>query len=380
MLKLFYFLAFFIPTFDCKRNLRNMKRQVVLVVLMLVGINSLRAQIDFSKKNTVQEPLFDAMSAQIEAGTYERITSVLIARDGKLIYEHYFNGNTEDSKHNTRSATKTVATLLTGVAIDQGFIASEKDFLFKYLKHKMPVQNPDARKTKITLEDILSMSSILECDDDNGFSRGNEERMYIIEDWPQFLVDLPVKSYPFGPKPNELPYGRMMSYCSAGAAVMAEVVQEAVGMKATDFYKKNLLEPLGISDMTLHYTPTGTLNTAGGSEYRSRDLLKLIQLCLQKGKWDGQQLISADWIEKATTPKVNAWEGMDYGYLLWLRNFGSGEGVKSYAMSGNGGNKVVAFPALNTTVVLTTRNYNNRKAHGYTDELLNKYIVPALQR
>lgn len=357
-----------------------MYKTITTILFILFTFNKIAAQIDFSAENLISNSLLANMDSEVKKGTYEKITSILIAKDGKLLFEKYYNNADKNSKHNTRSATKTIATLLTGIAIDKGYIKSEKDKAFGYLKHKMPMQNPDLRKEKITIEDLLSMSSILECDDNNSFSRGNEERMYIIEDWAKFLVDLPVKSYPFGPKPEELPFGRAMSYCSAGSAAVAEIVQSAIGSDTDEFLKKNLLNPLDISDYKLHYTPTGTLNTAGGSEYKSRDFLKIIQMCLQNGRWNDKQIISSEWIKKATTPKVNAWPEMDYGYLFWLRKYGEDKGFKCFAMAGNGGNKVMAFPELNLTVVLTSTNYNNRNAHNYTDELLNKYIIPAFQK
>ncbi len=350
--------------------------RISFLLCFLFTTNLLLAQLDFSESHLIEPPVWKTMDSIVDSGKYEAITSILIAKDGKLIFEKYYGGNTVDATHNTRSATKTMATLLTGIAIKKGFVNSEKDKIFDYLKHKMPVQNPDPRKAGITIEDLLTMSSILECDDNNSFSRGNEERMYIIEDWAQFFVNLPVKSYPFGPKPKDLPYGRAMSYCSAGAALIAEILQSAIGTDLDRFAKEYLFEPLKIEDYDLHYTPTGVLNTAGGSEYRSRDFLKLAQMCLQKGTWNGKEIISPDWIEKATTPKVNAWEGMDYGYLFWLRSYAN---EKCFAMAGNGGNKIVVFPELGVTVVLTSTNYGNRKAHGYTDELLDKYIIPYLK-
>lgn len=321
--------------------------------------------------------LLQTMDSKISNGDYEHITSVLIAKEGNVVFERYYNGSDSTSLHNTRSATKTMATLLTGVAIDKGFINSEKDKIFDYLGHKLPMQNADLRKENTTIEDLLTMSSVFECNDNNSFSRGNEERMYIIEDWTQFFVDLPVRSFPFGPKPEDLPYGRSFSYCSAGASTMAEVIQSAVGMPLDKFAAKYLFEPLGIENYKLHYTPMKILNTAGGSEYQSRDFLKLIQLCLQNGLWNGKQLIPEDLLHKATTAKVNAWEGMDYGYLFWIREYGKDQKTKCFAMAGNGGNKIVAFPELDLAVVLTATNYNNRKAHGYTDEMLNDFIVPA---
>lgn len=354
-------------------------KKILSIYCLLLMSSICMAQLDFSEEHRKEHRLFDQLDKKILAGDYEKITSVLIAKDGKLIYEKYYNGASVTSKHNTRSATKTIATFLTGIAIKDGKIASEEDKIFDLLQWDQPIQNPDPRKDAITIEDLLTMSSILECSDDDSFSRGNENRMYIVEDWSKFYIDLPVRSYPYSPKPADSPYGRAMSYCSAGAALLSEVVQAAIQMPAERYLKERLLQPLAIENYTLHFSPTGTLNTAGGSEYQSRDLLKFIQLFLQKGSWNGEEILSPNWISKATSPKANAWEGMDYGYLLWLKKFGNSVPVASYAMAGNGGNKVVAFPEMNVTVVLTTTNYNNRKAHGYTDEILNNFVVPGLQ-
>jgi CubicO group peptidase (beta-lactamase class C family) len=355
-----------------------MKFKCLLFLCLCTSIH-LNAQLDFSNANNDTTALLSEMDSLVESGKYERITSILVAKNGQVLFEKYYNDTNVNSKHNTRSATKTMATLLTGIAIDKGFVVSEKDKIFKYLQHTLPVKNPDKRKENITIEDLLTMTSVLECDDSNWHSRGHEERMYFIEDWTQFLVDLPVRSYPFGPKPDETQYGRVFAYASAKAAAIAEILEVAVKRDLTEFTKENLFKPLDIEDYKLDYTPKGILNTAGGSEYRSRDFLKLIQLCINKGKWNNEQIISSSWIEKASTPKVNARDGVDYGYFLWLNSFGNNKKYDSYYMSGNGGNKVLACPELDLTVVITSTNYNNRNAHGYTDELMNNYIIPTIE-
>ncbi|MEO0468421.1 MAG: serine hydrolase [Bacteroidota bacterium] len=355
-----------------------MRKISLLFCLSYLVNHSIVAQLDVSSLPASPVPLLQKLDSTIKTGKYERITSVLIAKDGKLLFEKYYQKANEDTRHNTRSVTKSMATLLTGIAIKQGHIESEKDKIFSYLQHKLPVQNPDQRKENIILEDLLTMSSCLECDDDNYFSRGNEERMYPIEDWSSFYLDLPIRSYPFGPKPADQPYGRAFSYCTAGAALMAEIVQSAVGMKLDEFAKQHLFQPLGIKDYTLHYNPEGTLNTAGGSEYRSRDFLKLIQLCLNQGKWNGKEIIPSNWLEKATTPKAQVREGVEYGYLFWLKAFGQEKKIQAFYMSGNGGHKMVALPELNVCVVITTLNYNRRNAHNFTDEIMNEFIVPAM--
>ena len=351
-----------------------------LLGLAIISLQTnLYGQLDFAEQHRMTHPLLEQLETKIQAGDFEQIKSVLIARDGKLIYEKYFNGAQVDTRHNSRSATKTMATLLTGIAIKKGFLESEKESIFNHLKPRHPIQNADTRKEGISIEDLLTMSSIAECDDNNSFSRGNEERMYIIEDWLQFYLDLPVFSFPFEPKPEEQSYGRAWHYCSAGAAALAEVVQGAIGSPLDEFARVQLLAPLGIEEYKLHYTPTGTLNTAGGSEYRSRDLLKFIQLFLQRGKWDGKEIMTGSWVEKATTPKASPWPGMEYGYLLWLKAYGKQKKYDSFAMSGNGGQKMVGIPELNMSIAITTTNYGNRNAHRYVDEIIGGYIVPAME-
>lgn len=352
----------------------------ILFIISLLYYFPISAQLDFTIENENKIQLLQKLDSTVNSGKYERITSIVVAQNGKLLFEKYYNGNNVDSKHNTRSATKSMATLLTGIAIDKGFVNSEKDKIFDYLQHTQPVKNPDPRKDDITIEDLLTMTSVLECDDSNWHSRGHEERMYFIEDWTQFLVDLPVRSYPFGPKPEDAPYGRVFAYASAKAAAISEILQVAIKSDLVEFAKTNLFNPLEITDYTLNYTPKGILNTAGGSEYRSRDFLKLIQMCLNSGKWNNKQIIPSSWITKATTPKVNAYDDVDYGYLFWLKSFGNQKKYKSYYMSGNGGNKVLACPELKLTVVITATNYNNRNAHNYTDEIMDAFIIPAIEK
>ena len=314
-----------------------------------------------------------ALEKAVASGDFKKITSVLVARHGKLVYEKYFDGDA-NSLRNTRSATKSITSMLAGIAIDHQQLPGTNAKVFAYFPEKQPVANPDPRKDQITIEDFLTMSSLLECDDNNEFSRGNEERMYIIEDWVKFLLDLPIKGFaPWATKPQESPYGRSFSYCTAGVTTLGAVLEKATKTKLADYAGQNLFGPLGIQRLKWAYSPLGLAQGGGGLELLSRDLLKLGQLYLNGGTWDGKRVVSEQWVKASTTPHVEVDESTKYGYLWWLKSF---KGHPAAYMSGNGGNKVAVIPDLDMVVVITSTNYNTRGMHEQTDRLLADYVLP----
>jgi CubicO group peptidase (beta-lactamase class C family) len=317
-----------------------------------------------------------AMERAIRAGDFPKLTSVVIARHGKLVYESYFGEADGGTLHNTRSATKTVAGMLLGIAIEKGVVAGVDPPVASFFPDKRPFANPDPRKEAITLEDFLTMSSALECNDDEDDSRGNEERMYVEKDWIKFTLDLPVRKPPADAGASS---GRRFSYCTAGVGTLGGVIERATQKPLAEFAKSALFDPLGIAHANWRYSPVGVAFTGGGLEMRSRDLLKLAELYLDGGTWRGKRVVSESWVKRSVLPHARSDDKNEYGYLWWLRSFSAnGKTWPTWFMSGNGGNKVVVVPDLRLVAVLSSVNYNTKGMHLATDRLLQDHVIAAV--
>lgn len=322
-----------------------------------------------------------AMEAAINAGEFKKIGSVLVARHGQLVYEKYFEGNATTLR-DTRSATKSITSLLVGMSIqDKKLSGVDARILDLLPERRRKLQNSDPRKEKITVEDLLTMSSPLECDDWNDASRGNEERMYLIEDWAQFILDLPIRGrMRTGEAPESPKYGRNFSYCTGGVFILSEVLSKTTGLRTDKYADKKLFGPLRITNATWVYSPLNIPQTGGGLRLSSPDLLKIAQLYLDGGKWKGEPIINEQWVKASIAPHAQIKDQQEYGYLWWLQPFKTdNKSYPAFFMTGNGGNKVLGFPTIDMAVVITSTNYNTRGMHEQTERLLSEYILAAVR-
>lgn len=322
----------------------------------------------------------DALVAAVQSGEYPRTTSVLVLQAGRRIYERYF-GTDAETLHDPRSVGKTITGLAVGVAIAEGKISSVDARAFDYLQHLHPFANDGPGKRAITIGDLLTMSSALDCNDDDPKSPGNEADMYPQRNWARWAVDLPLRAQYARDRSGRGPF----AYCTAGVFLLGQILQRTTGEPVDRYIEKRLLWPLGISRPGWTRSPSGEVMTGGMLRLRTRDLGRLGQLMLQRGVKAGKQVVPAAWMDDVQTVhrRPNAAQDpkgeLEYGYLVYRRDYVTACGRSSgWFMSGNGGNHVVMLKDRDAVAVVTTVNYNTKGMHVQTTRLLEQHLLSKL--
>jgi CubicO group peptidase (beta-lactamase class C family) len=308
-------------------------------------------------------------------GDYPDTSSVLIVRNGALAYEHYFGEGSAEHLNNTRSATKFMTTLALGAAIGDGAIPSEHVLAFAYLKDLKPFKNDTSTKEAITLQDMLSMSSALACDDSDDDSPGNEDKMHPQRNWTRWAVDLPTMQ---GYTRDSVGLGPFR-YCTTNAFLTGQIIQRATHVAVDRYTEDKILRPLGISRWHWSYSPTKETMTGGGLELLSRDLAKIAWMVASDGRWQGKQIVPKSWIDAALTVRRASRPNQNYGYFIFEGEYKTACGqIPVWYMAGTGGSQILVLRDLRTAVVVTRTAYKLRGTSNQTAEMLEKYILPAL--
>ncbi|HEY2780480.1 MAG TPA: serine hydrolase [Steroidobacteraceae bacterium] len=311
----------------------------------------------------------------IARGDYPNTTSVLIVRGGKLAYEHYFGEGGVAFLNNTRSATKFVTTLALGAAIGTGAIPSEHARAFEYLTDLKPFKNDTQDKQGITLQDMLSMSSALACDDGDDDSPGNEDKMHPQPDWTRWAVDLPTLQ---GYSRDAAGLGPFR-YCTTNAFLVGQIVQRATRTPVDRFTEDRILRPLGIRKWHWSYSPAKEAMTGGGLELRSRDLAKIAWMTLSGGRWQDKQILPQHWIDAALAIRRASRPNQNYGYFIFEGDFKTACGLRPvWYMAGTGGNQILILRDQGTAIVVTRTAFKLRGTSAQTVDMLEKYILSAL--
>ena len=266
------------------------------------------------------------------------IHSLLVIRDGAVVVDAYFYPYDGSTVHDLASVTKSIMTTLVAIAADQGKLKLDQPIVSYFPNYT--IANLDALKERITIRHLASMSSGLNCtqEDDEATLR----EMRDSPDWIRFTLDLKVIWEP----------GTTFVYCSPGMHLLSAILQHATGMTALEFARQNLFEPLGIHDVIWVTDPQGYNVGSEGIYLHPYDMAKIGYLWLNNGQWEGKQIVSQEWVNNSVKAQFETGEegDDDYGYGWWVQ---TDDEPESYSASGRGGQRVIVVPAWNVIIATT---------------------------
>jgi len=319
----------------------------------------------------------------IDRGKYENIHSILIVKDGKLVFEEYFSGYTWsyehpehkgaltdfgiDTTHNLASVTKSVTSALVGIAMDHGFIQGVDEKVFDFFPEYADLS--DERKDRITLEHLLTMTSGLEWNEMAiPYSNRNNDliQLFWVLDPIEYILAKDAINEP----------GTKWYYSGGCTNLLGEVIREATGLRMDDFAEKHLFAPLGITNYEWDHINAEMIHASGNLRLRPRDMAKLGYLFLNGGIWEGERIVSQEWVEESTKKHVTRSPSVGYGYQWWLLTYRmDSETVDAFHADGWGGQRIIVFPSLGMVVVFTGGNYVGAEP---SNDIISRHILPAL--
>jgi CubicO group peptidase (beta-lactamase class C family) len=301
-----------------------------------------------------------------------QIDAILIARHGKLVLEEYFHGFDRDTPHATRSAAKSLTATLIGAAMQAGLPVDLSAPVYEVMDGEAIPAELEPRKRAMRLEHLLTMTSGLFCDDGNPDAPGNEETMTSQADEPdlyRFYMNVPMDRDP----------GAEAVYCSGDPNLAIGVLHRATGEHPMDLFDRLLGEPLKISRHHWYLSPSRQSYGGGSVNMIPRDFMKLGQLMLNEGTWNGRRILSEDFVRRASAPSYDL-NGIKYGYLWWGIDWPyKNRTVHAYFAGGNGGQGVLVVPELDVVIATHGSNYSSRLGLEIQQGLAPRFILPAVR-
>ena len=278
--------------------------------------------------------------AASDAAAMPRFRSLLVARHGKLVAENYFGGASSATVFDLRSVTKSVVSMLTGIAIQNGSLPNIDATVGAYIDAPYSL---DAGDRAVSVRQLLTMSSRYQWNENSA----DDYNLWVLStDHVQFLLD----------RRQTDPAGTF-TYNSAAVNLLGQVLQDAVAKPLPDFATEVLFQPIGITSVRWEDLEPNMVNAGSGIKMTATDLLRFGQLLLQRGRSASRQVVPESWIDAGTTPQFNwreqygAQRGTTYGYLWWVAQ--PPATVATFAW-GYGGQFAYVVPSLDLVVVATT--------------------------
>jgi CubicO group peptidase (beta-lactamase class C family) len=288
------------------------------------------------------------------------VDSVVVVRHGQIVWEEYRNNYSAETPHHIQSVTKSVTSILIGIALTQGLIETVQQPMVSFFPDH-DIDNLDGRKERITLEHLLTMSEGMdwhEWDFAYDDRRNSLGRMWASHDAVQHVLDTPMAREP----------GDVWAYNSGTSILLGGIIERVTGQDTLSFAREHLFDPIGVSYVYWDKARGNHYHTDGGLFLKPRDMARLGYLMLNGGIWDGKQIVSPDWVAASSAAHRDTGIGYGYGYQWWTL-----PGDAGYAATGHFEQKIYVIPEADMVVVFTA-NIADEDPH-VTDALLYRYIL-----
>lgn len=323
-----------------------------------------RAGIEKFIQLILETPMESIKSPQVHA--------ILIARRGKLVVEEYFHGEHRDKLHDTRSAAKSLTATIVGAAMHAGAPLTLATPVYQVMNGGTFPEGLEPRKRAMTLEHLLTMSSGYFCDDTNPEAPGGEEAMLDQQeerDYYRFTLKVPMAFDP----------GKHAIYCSANPNLALGMVSRATGESPMATFDRLLGEPMKIRRYGWILDPAGNPYGGGSVNLLPRDFLKIGQLMLNGGTWEGRRILSREFVKRASAPLYHL-RNVQYGYQWWHIEYPyKDRTLRAFYAGGAGGQGVIVVPELDLVIGTFAANYADRVGLHIQQEYAPRYILPAVR-
>jgi CubicO group peptidase (beta-lactamase class C family) len=315
----------------------------------------------------------DAISEMIRkvlSGYYEDIHSIVLVKNGKLVLEEYFYGYDRNKLHDMHSVTKSITSILVGIAQNQGIFSSSDQRVYEFF-HNYSQSTWVKEKRDISVENLLTMTAGIDWDEEKysySDSRNSLIAMWMSQDPIGFVLNR---------KQVNLP-GEVFTYNGGLTHLLGAMIKNSTGSYIDTYGYSQLFKPLGIHKYTWGHHQDGTVDTGGGLRLSPIDMAKIGYTLLDGGKWKGKQIVSSEWVTLSTKPRVNPHHvfGSGYGYQWWCGESNlSGREIKTFFAAGRGGQYIFVVPELDLVAVFTGWNAYHKMLQPMA--MLEDYILPA---
>jgi CubicO group peptidase (beta-lactamase class C family) len=357
---------------------------------MMLGTGAALMTTHIGKALASPDDFARRLAAAEQSGTVSGLDAVLVAKGGTTLFEHYGKGEAQDISrnifennvvafgpevlHDLRSVSKSVVGLVYGIALSAGKVPPPEAKLYDQFPEYADLARQPGRE-KLTIGHVLSMTLGLQWDeltvpygDD---PRNSEIAMEMAPDRFRYILGLPIVGEP----------GTKWIYCGAATAILGRLISKGTGEKLPAYARRVLFDPMGFGPNEWAISRDGEPRAASGLRLLPRDLLKVGQLALAGGAWQGKQVVPADWVKRITTPTVTIGGSRSYGYQWYITDdTATGQRQHWFGGIGWGGQKLYVFPDTDIVVAMNCGNYNKPGAEQNRVNLavLNEVVAPSL--